>query len=117
SNKAVLGVKFSPNGERVLVGTGGGEGYLWDIQGEKEVQSLRGHQGAVYGGAFSPHGQRALSGGGDKTRPVWDLEMGKELACFRQLNGPVTNVIFSPDGRFAACADDAGNVRQWRLPE
>jgi WD40 repeat protein len=117
TNKAVQGVTFSPDGERVLVGSDGGEVYLWHIGRRRELHSLRGHKGAVYSLAISPHGQRAMSGGEDQTVRLWDLETGKELACFCELKVPITSVVFSPDSRFAACADDAGHVCYWTLPD
>ncbi len=125
---AVQGVAFSPDGRRILSGSGDGTLRVWDAVGGAELQCCRGHTGMVNKVAFFPDGRRALSGSSDQTVRVWDLESGKELNRFRAHRDPVFSVALSPDGaRALSCSaglwqadvyvpsqDHA--VRLWELP-
>ena len=79
---------FSPDGRRVLTGSGYGYGFpdsatsaemedrtmrLWDVGTGKELARYKGHSMGVTAVAFSPDGTRALSGSLDTTIRLWAL--------------------------------------------
>src|SRR5258708_12825137 len=58
-------VAWSPDGTRLVAGTGEGYLYVWDAQDGRLLQRLAGHQGAIMRVALSPDGtQLATCGGG-----------------------------------------------------
>jgi WD40 repeat protein len=70
-------VAFSPDGKRVLSGSGNWvldstdtSVRLWDVETGKELERFIGHTATVWSVAFTPDGRRALSSG-DKTLRVW----------------------------------------------
>jgi WD40 repeat protein len=114
----VESVAFSPDGARVLTGSGPNEGLraksknntarLWDAATGKEIRAFKGHEHWVTSVAFSPDGGRALTGSKDGTVRLWDAATGKELRAFK---GP--SVAFSPDAKLVLTGSEDGTVRLW----
>ncbi|MEL6110598.1 MAG: NB-ARC domain-containing protein, partial [Planctomycetota bacterium] len=77
---SVRAVAFSPDGRRIVSGSGDNTLKLWDGESGQELASLRAHAGSVRAVAFSPDGRRIVSGSGDNTLKLWDGESGQELA-------------------------------------
>src|SRR5262249_42796647 len=102
---------FSPDGQRLVSGSGGVErtARVWDVAQGQEVVTLRlyedrwhnvySHEGAVICLAYSPDGRRIVSGSDDQTVRVWDATSGELLACLRGHVGAVSCVTFGGDGR------------------
>ena len=69
----VAAVAFSPDGTRVLTGSGDIMARLWDAASGKVVASLAGHTDSVTAVAFSPDGTRVLTGSQDNTARLWPV--------------------------------------------
>ncbi|HEX2066138.1 MAG TPA: hypothetical protein VHI93_04925, partial [Candidatus Thermoplasmatota archaeon] len=54
----VYGVAFSPDGKRIVSGSGDMTVRVWDAITGGEAHTLRGHTGSVQSVAFSPDGKR-----------------------------------------------------------
>ena len=114
SEKAGLGIAFSPNGR--LLATGGGDGVLklWDANSGSELRTIAAHLGVIFGVAFSPDGLRLASAGADGAARVWDLTSADKLPVgLTGHAGAVTRIAFSPDGRQVATSSVDGSARIW----
>ena len=67
-------VAFSPDGKRIVSGSGDKTVKVWDARTGQELLSLKGHTSVVCAVAFSPDGTRIVSGSWDKTVKVWDAD-------------------------------------------
>jgi WD40 repeat protein len=66
----------TPDGRRVVSGSGAGPLKVWDLATRQEVAALYGHAFAVLACAVTPDGRRVVSGSQDKMLKVWDLATG-----------------------------------------
>ena len=98
-SSAVSSVSFSPDGKRIVSGSGDGTVKVWDAATGQETLTLRGHSGTVFSVSFSPDGQRIVSGSADNTVKVWDAATGQETLTLKGHSNWVSSVSFSPDGK------------------
>jgi WD40 repeat protein len=71
--EVVISVAFSPDGRRILSGSGDRTVRLWDVSTGKEIRRFLGHQEGVVKVLFSPDGRRAFSGSRDNVVRIWEL--------------------------------------------
>ncbi len=77
---AVLCVSYSPNGTRIVTGSGDNTIRIWDAEsGAVVCGPIMGHRASVRSIAHSPDGRRIISGSSDRTIRIWDAETG---ACW-----------------------------------
>jgi len=118
-------VAFSPDGRRVLSGSGQPIGVgqsdfdftvrVWDLDSGRELRGLQGHTNWVTSVHFSPDGQRVLSGSYDHSVRLWEVETGKELRRFLGHTDRIRSVALSPNGRRALSGGYDKMVRLWHV--
>jgi WD40 repeat protein len=116
-DSAAYSLAFSPDGERLAIGTGGWSAEVWDLgtRGRTHNFPLGERCWAV---AFSPDGSLLATGTRGGVVRQWDLSTGKPYGPPLHHPNAVANVAYRPDGRLLAtvCIDlnDAQvSVRFW----
>jgi WD40 repeat protein len=94
----VSSVSFSPDGQRILTGSGDSTAKVWDADKGTELLTLKGHNNLVTSVDFSPDGKRILTGSQPSAK-VWDADKGTELLTLEGHTEILTSVRFSPDGK------------------
>ncbi len=116
---AVFTLAFSPDGKKILSGSGWPWGdrtlRLWDVDSGLEIRKFlaatddpgpnthgpREVPGEVHSLAFTPDGRQALSGGTGGIVQLWDVETGAEIRRLAGHTGTIYELAISPDGRRA----------------
>lgn len=116
----VAAIKISADGKFLMTGNRplwGHQGrlMLWDMQDLKPVFSEEAHRGGINTVSLSVNARIGLTGGQDNTVRLWDFQ---DRACLQVLSETTPNVravVLSPECRFAAAADEQGNIEIWYL--
>ncbi len=97
----VNAVAVTPDGKRIVSGSGDKTIRVWDLEAGAPIGSpIEGHEGWVNTIAVTPDGKRIVSGSGDKTIRVWDLETGAPIGSpIEGHKGSVHDVAVTPDGK------------------
>jgi WD40 repeat protein len=119
-------VRFSPDGERVAVGSVGERVEVWDIASGKRASALSvlDHTNRSPSMLFRPGGGDLLTAGGDGTVRVWDVASGAQRFSVKVARGGAVSAAYSPDGsKVVACGPlglilcDAGTGAElWAVP-
>jgi WD40 repeat protein len=132
---AVASVAFSPDGQKVLVGTADQGAKLWDAQTGEELKSwepdtglgitnppaLMWTENAV---AFSPDGRQILLAGAGRnptetggSASFWDAETYELVRNFKWHDSMITSAAFSPNGRLVLTGSWDETAKLWELWE
>jgi WD40 repeat protein len=108
----VTSVAFDPTGRFLAAGALRQNVLVWDMEKQRLVFTLAGHQDRIGALAFSPDGNWLVSGSDDATVRVWNVLTG-QLAIARQFDVPVHSIGFSHDGNYLYSGN--GNSTCFRL--
>ncbi|MEK6236223.1 MAG: hypothetical protein N2C14_16075, partial [Planctomycetales bacterium] len=103
NRQRILFAAFSPDGRRVVTGSGdpfgkSGDARVWDCDTGKPLTDALRHRGQVNRALFSPDGQRILTQTAEGSLRIWDAASGKSLTPPRVPHGESIHVAFSGDG-------------------
>nr|VFJ68237.1 MAG: WD40 repeat [Candidatus Kentron sp. FM] len=114
----VLSLAFSPDGGRLLSGSGDNTARLWDVESGKPLAVLRGHTDHIYAVAFSLDGGRLVTGSDDQTLRLWAAPgkgrtRARLLAKLTGHSDKVKAAAFTPDGRYLLSGGWDKTLRLW----
>src|SRR5262249_37513978 len=78
----VVGVAFSPDGERLASAGGDGAVRIWDSRTGKPIREIPAHDKAACSVVFHPDGKHLASAGADGRVKVWDLTTDPAVKVF-----------------------------------
>lgn len=110
----IMSLDFHPTDARAAIGARDSLIHLWQPNGNKIVQSLRGHRAEVTSVAFDAKGRRLASGtlGGEVI--LWDLSERYPMESVRSLPQPgVASVGFLPDRQRLIGTTRDGKAALW----
>jgi len=81
-DSVVLAMALSPDGTRLVSGSGQGELKVWDTATRKCLSTLDAHEGPIYAVAVAPNGKGFASAGGDDAVKVWSMASYANLYSF-----------------------------------
>ena len=109
----IQSLDVSANGRLALLGLNDGRILHVDLDGQRLVQELHGHQGIVSWIGYTPDGQRAFSTAIDGTARLWNLADGTEIRRFQGLSKWVRAGAVSRDGKRLVIGHNDGVVQLW----
>ncbi|HEX2691618.1 MAG TPA: AAA family ATPase, partial [Kofleriaceae bacterium] len=114
-SRSVLGCAVTPDGRRVVSGSGDKTLKVWDLASGRALATLQGHLASVRGYAVTSDGLRVVSASEDKTLKVWDLASGRALATLEGHAAGVLGCAVTPDGLRVVSASYDHTLKVWDL--
>jgi WD40 repeat protein/tRNA A-37 threonylcarbamoyl transferase component Bud32 len=111
--RAVTGLAFSPDGQRLATASRDQTVKLWDVTSPYDDLTFTSTTDGFTAVAFSPDSLRLAAACRDRRVKVWDVVTGKTLATLDRHGDEATGTAFSPDGRRLASGSADGTVRLW----
>ena len=109
----VHGLAFSPNGKKLISGSGDETAIIWDIESGQLLQRLSGHGGNVTAVAFNRDGSR-IATASDRTIRLWN-EGGGLLVNLQGHTDRVQSVAFSPADDIIASTGFDETLKLWNF--
>lgn len=111
---AVNTMAISPDFQTMALGREKGDAILWDLQNEKLIRTISGHQSAITDVDFSVDGKLLLTASRDRTVRVWDLNDSKKLPLvLDDHNDWVMTATFDPSGEQIISGSRDNFIRFW----
>ena len=113
----VWSVAFSPDGNSLATGSGGGLISRWDLRDAKGAPMVRfpSDRGSVWSIRFSPDGKWITAGCQDGSIQIRDLVGTDVMQLTGVHEGQILSLSFTPDGRFLASGSSEGRICVWDL--
>lgn len=111
----ILGVAFSPDGNKIASSSTDGEIRLWQVATGQQLLQWKAHSNWVRSIAFSPDGKTIGSGSADCSVKIWDTETAECLHHCLGHSSRVWSVVFSPNGELLASSSDDQTIRFWKV--
>ena len=99
----MFNVAFTPDGTKLIAGTGDGTIRIYDVASGEVLRAFAGSDNSVFGVTVSPDGSLlATTSAFEELVRVWDLENGGFVQEIKMADSLQVTMRFSPDGNILA---------------
>jgi WD40 repeat protein len=112
NDDAIVGLAFSPDGNRLISGSRN-TACILNVHTQETLHILKGHKEPIYAVAFSPDGKRAVTGSDDDTLKLWNAKNGFLLKTLKGHTDFVRSVAFTPNGKYLLSGSHDKTIRLW----
>ena len=109
----VESIVYSPDGGRILSGSGDHTIKEWDRLTGECLRTFDGHIGSVRSVVYSLDGDRILSSSWDSAIKEWDRLTGKCLRIFEGHTSEVRSAVYSPEGDKILTGSGDHTIKEW----
>jgi len=109
----VMGVRFSPDGQRLATAFYTNTALVWDLASNPPQAVSLSHQAIVENIEFSPEGRRLVTASRDGSTRVWDVMSGEPIGLPLKHSDQVAYAMFSPEGLRVVTASRDQTIRVW----
>ena len=106
----VVAAEWSPDGTRVVTGSGGAVS-IWDATTGDNTLTLT-TTSVIDAAAWSPDGTHVITGSGDGTARIWDTTSGNNTLTLAT-NSDIAAAAWSPDGTHVLTGSSDGTAHIW----
>lgn len=110
---SINALAYSPDGTRMLSGSGDQTAKLWNIHKGTIVANLTAHSGEITAVTFSPDGTQFATTANDSLVILWDARNGQELHRLKKHTGNINALAYSPDGKILLTGSMDNTARLW----
>ncbi len=114
--RAVSCLQTSPDGRFLSIGTHEGKVLLWDVQANRKLHELAGHNKRVTDISFDSKNRYLITGAQDGRVCVWDLYSGNRISESRHFGKSISQVTLSPDDRTLAVGGERREIYLYEFP-
>ncbi|HRI19392.1 MAG TPA: caspase family protein [Panacibacter sp.] len=105
----IMSFSFHPDGKRVIVSYQNNTARIWDIDGGKILQELKGYSGINFFAAFNKDGKRTITTSQQGFAGIWDTDSGKLIYSFFTADS-ASYFVFTPDNYYHSSPDAARSL-------
>ncbi|MCL2931298.1 MAG: WD40 repeat domain-containing protein [Trichodesmium sp. MAG_R03] len=99
----------------LIAGSSKGTINIWNMEKNKLLFVLKGHQKKVTTLAITPDDKYLISGSDDQTIKIWNLETRKELFTLKGHEDSVNTISITPDGKHLISGSKDKTIKIWHL--
>ena len=102
----------------IIAGTHLGEIYVYYLEEDVEMKTIRGHEDAVYDLVLNENSNQLISASGDSTIKFWDLKTWENIGTFKAHQNSVLKLIFNQETGylFSYSKNPTNNeIKTWHL--
>ncbi|MDY6896756.1 MAG: CHAT domain-containing protein [Cyanobacteriota bacterium] len=111
---SIFAGKFSPT-DNLFATSINTQIYLWEVDNEKQLDTLTGHSAWVESLVFSPSGKILATGSQDHTIRLWNVETGQCLQVLQAHTSGIQSLAFNHDGNTLISGSNDKTVRLWDI--
>lgn len=111
----VSSVAWSPDGTKIVSGSGDTTVRIWNASTGQLLQTLQGHTATVSAVAWSMDGAKILSASTDDTFRIWNVSNGQLLQTLQTGSEGILSIALHPSGTIFATSGVNGIIGFWSL--